>query len=148
VRDAGRPRKGSRWAALIREIVGQPGWSVQRLARESEIHRSTIFRWINGEIRTVSIESVQLIADAAGVDFGVALRAASDLIAGSPARNLDELSEEIKRVVDQSGLPEEDRFAIAQMLLDEFDRDELNRQRQRLDRARATVETWKRARGA
>jgi transcriptional regulator with XRE-family HTH domain len=139
---------GGRWGEFLREITARPGWTVARLAEKSGIHRSTLFRWMNGSVRNINIESVRLVADAAGVNMATALHAASDLVTGTPARDMDELTDEVARILDDSGLPEDDRFAIAQMLLEEFDRDEQTRRQLRADRARATVETWKRARGA
>jgi transcriptional regulator with XRE-family HTH domain len=36
------------WATYLRQMTDRPGWSVARLARESGIHRATIFDWIKG----------------------------------------------------------------------------------------------------
>jgi transcriptional regulator with XRE-family HTH domain len=62
------------------ELTSRPGWSVARLARESGIHRSTIFRWMSGEVRNASTNSVRLIAQASGDDENAALRAASEVL--------------------------------------------------------------------
>lgn len=146
VSDDGAEGKGGRWGAFLREITSRPGWTIQRLADESTVNRSTIFRWMNGTIKNVELPSVRLIAKAAGVDLATALQAASDHM--DHEQGIEELAGEVQHVIDDAGLPEEDRFVIAQMLLDEFDREEQERRRQRVERARTMVETWKRARSA
>lgn len=77
--DAARQDSGA-WGRYLSELTSRPGWSVARLARESGIHRSTIFRWISGEVRNVSTNSVRLIAKASGDDEKAALRAASEVL--------------------------------------------------------------------
>lgn len=67
---------GENWGAYLRRMTSRPGWSVARLARESSIHRATIFGWIKEGTPKVNVESVRAIAQALGDDIGVALRAA------------------------------------------------------------------------
>ena len=64
------------WAEYLRRKTDQPGWSVARLARESNIHRATIFKWMSGKGGT-TVTSVQAIAAALGDVDGEAMRAAS-----------------------------------------------------------------------
>lgn len=131
MRDAEEPAP-STWAAFLREITGRRDWSVARLARESGMHRSTIFRWMNGEVRSVTVETVKTIARAAGVDEAVALRAAGNLVE-TPLPDEDEesirlimesdaskyvkeeLVREIRRLQQQHA---EERVSFAQRLLD------------------------------
>ena len=77
--EASRPDPGQ-WGRYLSDLVSRPGWSVARLARESGIHRSTIFRWMSGEVRNVSSNSVRLIAKASGEDEPAAFRAASEVL--------------------------------------------------------------------
>lgn len=76
-------QQSNAWAALLRDITTRPDWSVARLAREANLHRSTIFRWLNGEISNLTIDSIRLIVDAAGIDMWDALRAVATLVAPS-----------------------------------------------------------------
>lgn len=67
------------WSAYLRRMTSRPGWSVAKLARESGIARSTIFRWIADGAVALTIASVHQIADALGDDRASALRAAGNL---------------------------------------------------------------------
>ena len=75
--DSGAP--ASEWGRYLRRITSAPGWSVARLARESGIHRATIFEWIRGDGESVTIGSVRAVAAASGDDLQNALRAAANL---------------------------------------------------------------------
>src|SRR5262245_7840302 len=70
---------GDAWSAYLKRMTRRPGWSVARLARESNVARSTIFRWIAKGAEAVTIESVHRIADALGDDRANALKAAGNL---------------------------------------------------------------------
>jgi transposase-like protein len=72
-------KEGDAWSAYLRRMTGRPGWSVARLAREADLSRSTIFRWIAEGAEGITIQSVYLVADAFGDDRGEALRAAGNL---------------------------------------------------------------------
>jgi plasmid maintenance system antidote protein VapI len=72
------PAPGETWAAYLRRMTKRPGWSVARLARDSGIHRATIFKWIGGDAG-VTIDSVRRVADALGDDPENALRAAGNI---------------------------------------------------------------------
>ncbi len=52
----------------LQELTSRPGWSGARLARESGINRSTIYRWLSGRVENVSSKSVRAIAKVAGDD--------------------------------------------------------------------------------
>ncbi len=76
------PRDGrGRWATYLRDLTDRPGWSVKRLATESGVHRSTIFRWLNGNVRNVTMDSVRAIARASGDDEATVTWAAADVLA-------------------------------------------------------------------
>jgi transcriptional regulator with XRE-family HTH domain len=72
------------WARYVQEIVSRPRWSVARLARESGVHRATIFNWLNGTVTNVSAKSVRAIATAVGDDpDAVILTAAEEIKAAA-----------------------------------------------------------------
>jgi transcriptional regulator with XRE-family HTH domain len=66
----------SPWAAYLTEVANRPGWSVARIARESGLDKSTIFRWKSGATGA-TVDSVKKIARAVGDDPEVVLRAAA-----------------------------------------------------------------------
>src|SRR4051812_43937066 len=53
---------GDAWSAYLRRMVDRPGWSVARLARESGLHRSAIFKWLAEGAEGITLRSVYLIA--------------------------------------------------------------------------------------
>jgi transcriptional regulator with XRE-family HTH domain len=69
----------SHWGAYLRRMTSRPGWSVARLARDSGIHRATIFDWMKGTGESVTIASVRAVAEALGDDLEHALRAVASL---------------------------------------------------------------------
>jgi transcriptional regulator with XRE-family HTH domain len=81
------PVRGENWAGYLRRMTKRPGWSVAKLARDSGIHRGTIFKWLSGDTG-VTIDSVRRIAHALGDDPDNALRAAGN--GGVPATPQDE----------------------------------------------------------
>ena len=78
----------SEWGAYLRRMTQRPGWSVARLARESGIHRATIFDWMKGGGESVTIASVKAIARALGDDLENALRAVANI--STPSAPADE----------------------------------------------------------
>jgi transcriptional regulator with XRE-family HTH domain len=97
---------GDAWSAYLRRMTSREGWSVARLARESEISRSTIFRWIAEGAEAVTVASVIAIADALGDTRANAIRAAANLpVDRDPEVDLilnSDLSEEVKvRMIDR-----------------------------------------------
>lgn len=76
---AADPRQ-SAWARYLREVTDRPGWSVTRLATEAKIHRSTIYRWMNGETAGANVDSVQRIAAAVGDNPAAVLAAAAAVL--------------------------------------------------------------------
>lgn len=75
----------SEWGRYLKRMTARPGWSVARLARESGIHRATIFDWIRGDGESVTIASVRAIAAALDDDLENALRAVANLAEPSEA---------------------------------------------------------------
>lgn len=120
----GQTQDPNAWAALLRDITSRPGWSVAKLARDSGIHRSTIFRWINGEMSNLTLDSIRLVAEAANIDIRDTLRAAATLImqtsptAAVDRRFVDPLSGEVftdpieQALWDLRSLPEETRRGL------------------------------------
>lgn len=74
----------SDWGAYLKRMTARPGWSVARLARESGIHRATIFDWIKGGGESVTVGSVRAIARALGDDLENALRAVASISSSAP----------------------------------------------------------------
>lgn len=68
--------EGEGWGGYLRRMTDRPGWSVARLARDSGVHRGTIFKWLAGK-SGVNAASVRAIADALGDDPANAMRAAT-----------------------------------------------------------------------
>jgi transcriptional regulator with XRE-family HTH domain len=93
------------WAAYLRGLIDREDWSVARLARESGVNRSTIFRWLKGQ-GGLTIVSVQRIAEGAGADLDTAMRAAGAVL-GPPSVEDDEM-----RAVIESNVSERQRERI------------------------------------
>lgn len=134
----------SEWAAYLRDITDRPGWSVARLARDSGLHRSTLFRWLEGNTgKTVTLRSVQLIAKAAGDDLQTALRAAGGVLQQT-ADEADDLDLEI-RMIEKSDLPGDVKAAMIREAIRLRDRQLAERrafvEKQEADR-REQVRTW------
>lgn len=110
VSDAGR----STWATFLAQQTARPGWSVARLARESGIHRSTIFRWLKGD-GGLTMASVRQIAAALGVDPQTALLAAGNMVSAAPpsdALPMDPDIVVILRRLSDPDTPEAERATI------------------------------------
>lgn len=75
------------WGAYLKRMTARPGWSVARLARESGIHRATIFDWIRGGGESVTIASVRAVARALDDDLESALRAVANLDSAPGSRD-------------------------------------------------------------
>lgn len=96
------------WTRFLRGIVAREGWSVTRLAREAHIDRGTIHRWLRGDIKTVKVESVRIIANAAGVSLAAALHAArAHTPRGSMAVDEPEEDDAEARSIRQSDLSDD-----------------------------------------
>ena len=84
-----------------------------RLARESGVHRSTIFRWLNGEVSGATVGSVLRIAEAVGDEPDEALRAAADLL-GTPATT-DPDAEAASMIMDSDLSPDAKHELLAEL---------------------------------
>lgn len=104
------------WARLLRTITNRPDWSIARLARDSGIHRSTIFRWMKGDVQNLTLESIRLIAEAGQVDIMDALRAAATLVAPAAAERLERDYGE-QAILDSDATP-----AQKKMMLERYNR--------------------------
>ncbi|WP_158554050.1 helix-turn-helix domain-containing protein [Micromonospora deserti] len=102
--------KRESWAEYLRRMTDRPGWSVARLARESGIHRATLFRWIAGK-GGANVASVRQIAEALGDDPANALRAAGNM-EGAPEEALDPDLQVIMRRLASPDTPEAEKDAI------------------------------------
>lgn len=76
------------WSDYLRRMTSRPGWSVARLARESGIHRGTIFKWIAGKTGA-TVANVKSIAEALGDDPAKALSAAGNVGVATTDEPLD-----------------------------------------------------------
>src|SRR5690554_3702349 len=90
----------SDWGRYLKRMTARPGWSVARLARESGIHRATIFDWIKGDGESVTIASVRAIAAALDDDLENALRAVASLVSAPEPRD-EEMELILSAPVDQ-----------------------------------------------
>jgi Transposase. len=99
-------------------MTDRPGWSVARLARESGVHRATIFKWI-GNKGGVTMASVRAIADALDDDPENALRAAAGKLAASQTMEDDQIAE-----ILTSGLPAPVQQELIEMVIDRRRQDE------------------------
>lgn len=66
---------GGPWGAYIEGLPKRTGLTMKQLAEKSKIARGTFYKWIAGQTG-VTVDSVKKVADAAGDDLDVALRAA------------------------------------------------------------------------
>jgi transcriptional regulator with XRE-family HTH domain len=113
----------SSWARYIDQATRRPGWNVAKLARESGIHRSTIFRWRNGDGGNVTVDSARRIAMALGDDPDEALKAAGDLVAD---RALDGRDEELA-LIDRAPVDDDLKAVMRQKLLERRERERQQR---------------------
>lgn len=132
------------WAKYLRDITERPGWSVARLARDSGLHRSTLFRWLEGNAgKTVTLRSVQLVANAVGDDLPTALRAAGGVLRQTQ-EEADDLDLEI-RMIEKSNLPSDIKAAMIKEAIRLRDRQMAERrafvEKQEADR-REQIKTW------
>lgn len=90
------------WSAYLKRMTSRPDWSVARLAKESGIARSSIFRWIADGAGAITIDSVYRVADALADDRANALRAAANMpLDGDPEIELIQASNRSDRVKAQ-----------------------------------------------
>jgi transcriptional regulator with XRE-family HTH domain len=119
------------WARYLRAICERPGWSVARLARETGVNRSTVFRWLSDGGESVTIRSIRSVAQAVGDDLEVALRAAADLPAAEPT-----VDEELE-LIRQARVPGARKVEMVRRLLERREREH----RQRIEDLRWMIDS-------
>ena len=98
------------WAEYLRRMTERPGWSVARLARESGIHRATLFRWMSGK-GGANVTSVRAIARALGDEPSNALRAAGNM-EGATEETLHPDLQLLQRRLSDPNVPAAEKAAI------------------------------------
>lgn len=93
------------------------------MARDSGLHRSTIFRWRNGDGGSVTVDSARRIAQALGDEPDEALRAAGDLVAD---RGLDGQDEEMA-LIDRAPVDDNLKAIMRQRLTERRERERQQR---------------------
>jgi transcriptional regulator with XRE-family HTH domain len=133
--DGGEAVEGEAWSAYLKRMTSRPGWSVARLARDASIHRGTIFDYISGKKKGVTVATVTAIADALGDDPANALKAAAGVASRDP------VDEVIQLVSDDDDLPAQTKMQIIKLILDRRDQQragELEEARRLIDMFKAT----------
>jgi transcriptional regulator with XRE-family HTH domain len=127
VRVSDTPEAATAWAAFVRKITTRTGWSVKRLADESTVNKSTIYRWLKGDTADITVGTIRLVAEAAKVDLEEALRAAAGV-----SDTADPGDWEIQ-MIQASGL---DGAVVARLIRDVLERreEEEARRRRELER--------------
>lgn len=98
------------WASYLRRMTERPGWSVARLARDSGIHRATIFKWMAGK-GGATVTSVRQIAEALGDEPANALRAAGNMEGVADEAMDPDLKLLMRRLADPD-VPDSEKAAI------------------------------------
>lgn len=120
------------WGAYLKRMTSRPGWSVARLARESGIHRATIFGWMKEGGESVTIGSVRAVASALGDSLENALRAAADL---APVGREPERDPELELIFD-APVPATMKKRMIELLFERRERE----QRQRMADLRVLID--------
>jgi transcriptional regulator with XRE-family HTH domain len=93
------------WTEYLESLLARPEWNVARLAQASGIHRATIYRWLRGDIKNITVESVRMIAKGGEGSLAAALTAARSHTLHEPVDTADEDDYEV-RLIRESGLSE------------------------------------------
>lgn len=134
------PEYPNGWARLVGDLISRPGWTRVRLAREAGVNRNTVRRWIDGESSNVSAQSIKLVADAAGISYEAASRAAL----GARAADLRNDDQAIA-TIEQSDLPDDIKAELishvrsSRLESEEALRRDIEAQMDRIRRARASA---------
>jgi transcriptional regulator with XRE-family HTH domain len=103
------------WTDFLKGVTTRPGWSVARLAEESGIHRATIYRWLKGDIKNVTVESVRMIAKGGEVSLAAALHAARAHTMNDPVDSADEDDFEARRIRESNLSAKKKRDLLAHL---------------------------------
>lgn len=90
------------WTEFLAALIARPGWSVSRLARESGMDRSHIHRMMRGETKTVTVETVRMIAKGGQASLAEALHAARSRTSGEPVGTSEENDPEIRAIMESN----------------------------------------------
>jgi transcriptional regulator with XRE-family HTH domain len=123
------------WSGYLRRMTSRPGWTVARLAREAGINRGTIFGYISGKKKGVTVATVRSIAQALGDDPTNALRAAGQVTG--------EVDEEVELILAQP-VNEDTKRVMLERLFQMRERDRRNR----IDEIRFLAEQAQRTQGS
>jgi transcriptional regulator with XRE-family HTH domain len=106
------------WTDFLEALTKRPGWTVTRLAKESGVDRSHIYRMMRGETKTVTVETVRMIANGGQVGLAAALHAArthtlqpTSTVATPPLIDPDD--PEIRAIMDSNLTDEKKRDLVA-----------------------------------
>jgi hypothetical protein len=114
----------SPWAAYLVEVVNRPGWNPTRLSRESGIHRGTIYKWMKGELKGTSTDSVTKIGIAADGRPDLAMQAAAGLLGAD-----DDPDAEAIALIQAAQIPESLKKELITELRSESRQDAARRRR-------------------
>lgn len=103
------------WTDFLKGITTRPDWSVARLADASGIHRATIYRWLKGDIKNVTVESVRMIAKGGEVSLAAALHAARAHTMSDPVDTADEDDFEVRRIRESNLTAKQKRDLLAHL---------------------------------
>jgi len=101
------------WSAFLRELTDREGWSVSRLARQAGIDRSHIHRMMRGETKTVTVDTVRMIAKGGQVPLDLAMKAARGRTEVEPPTADDDW--EAKRIRESNLSDEKKRDLLAHL---------------------------------
>lgn len=110
------------WASYLRRMTDRPGWSVARLARESGVHRGTIFKWLSGN-EGVTVASVRTIATALGDDVTNALRAAAGMPPATQEAGDAKADPVIQWILDNPAFDEDEKVTLIKRELARIERE-------------------------
>lgn len=136
----------SEWAIYVQSAVDFYGGNVSLLAREADVGRSSIYRYLNDAPTRVTIEVASKIARARGDDPANAIRAAGALLdtedeAQDPRlAGLDPIDPAVRRILD--GPWDE---GMKDFMLHELRRTRARQTQEELDRIEQQIEIWRRA---
>lgn len=90
------------WARLIDGLASRPKWSKTRLAKELDVDRRTIHRYIDGESVNVSA----MIMNSVAILSGRPLQEISDLVTGAQARAAAEDDQMVRDILADPDAPD------------------------------------------
>lgn len=79
------PQRPTAWMNYLRGIQNRPGWTIARVARESnnQISRSALFEMMGGKTRRISVDVVRLVATIVGDDPDEVLQQVGGSVVGT-----------------------------------------------------------------